>query len=165
MYIKAWRNQGSQMLTTYSIAHSLDHAAQQGRDAFGTATCISASLSRRLSAFFERTSNQDPKAAKYAVLIPGPGMFVNVQYVSRVVIAAPSETPPSFGVCAVVCDLSRKAECVPTFACESKRRPFVREVGNRDERWSEIEFEAAALTDFSLLLVLRVHSEPGNVCI
>ena len=55
-------------------------------------------------------------------------MFVNVQYVSRVVIAAPSETPPSFGVCAVVCDLSRKAECVPTFACESKRGPFVREV-------------------------------------
>lgn len=105
-----------------------DHAAQQGRDAFGTATCISASLSRRLSAFFESTSNQDPKAAKYAVLIPGPGMFVNVQYVSRVVIAAPSETPPSFGVCAVVCDLSRKAECVPTFACESKRGPFVREV-------------------------------------
>ena len=94
----------------------------------GTATRISASLSRRLSAFFESTSNQDPKAAKYAVLIPGPGMFVNVQYVSRVVIAAPSETPPSFGVCAVVCDLSRKAECVPTFACESKRGPFVREV-------------------------------------
>ena len=29
---------------------------------------------------------QDPKAAKYAVLTPGPGMFVNVQYVSGVVI-------------------------------------------------------------------------------
>jgi hypothetical protein len=41
----------------------------------------------------------------------------------------------------------------------------VGEVEKRDERWSEIEFEAAALTDFSLLLVLRVHSEPGNVCI
>ena len=33
-----------------------DHAAQRGRDAFGTATRISASLSRRLSAFFESTS-------------------------------------------------------------------------------------------------------------
>ena len=35
----------------------------------------------------------DPKAAKFAVLIPDPGIFVNVQYVSRVEIAAPSETP------------------------------------------------------------------------
>ena len=45
-----------------------DHAAQRGRDAFGS------------------TPGQDPKAAKYAVLIPGPGMFVNMQYVSGVVI-------------------------------------------------------------------------------
>ena len=64
-----------------------------------------------------------------------------------------------------MCDLSPKAECVPTFGSEIERGPFVRKVEKRDERWSEIEFEAAALTDFSLLLVLRVHSEPGNVCI
>ena len=113
---------------TISTEAKKDHAAQRGRGASEQRRASCASLSRRLSAFFESTSNQDPKAAKYAVLIPGPGMFVNVQYVSRVVIAAPSETPPSFGVCAVVCDLSRKAECVPTFACESKRGPFVREV-------------------------------------
>ena len=60
----------------------------------GTATRISASLSRRLSAFFESIPSQDPKAAKYAVLIPGPGMFVNVRNAPRVVIAPPSETPP-----------------------------------------------------------------------
>ena len=54
---------------------------------------ISASLFRRLSAFFGSTPDQDPKAAKYAVLTPGLGMFVNVQYVSRVVIAAPSGRP------------------------------------------------------------------------
>ena len=58
-------------------------------------------------------------------------------------------------MCAVVCDLSRKAECVPTFACESKRRPFVREVEKRDKRRSEIE----------LLLIVGVHREPGNVYI
>ena len=74
--------------------HSLDHAAQRGCDAFGTATRISASLSRRLSASFWRTPGQDPKAAEFAVLIPGPGIFVNVRLVSRVVIAAPSETTP-----------------------------------------------------------------------
>ena len=47
----------------------------------------------RLSAFFGSTPDQDPKAAKYAVLIPGPGMFVNVRNAPRVVIAAPSGRP------------------------------------------------------------------------
>ena len=59
----------------------------------GTATRISASLSRRLSAFFKSASDQDPKAAKFAVLTPGPGMFVNVRNAPRVVIPPPSETP------------------------------------------------------------------------
>ena len=44
--------------------HSLDHAAQRGRDAFGTATRISASLSRRLSAFFESTSRPRSQSGK-----------------------------------------------------------------------------------------------------
>ena len=52
-----------------------DHAAQRGRDAFGTATRISASLSRRLSAFFGSTPGQDPKAAKFAVLNSGHAGF------------------------------------------------------------------------------------------
>ena len=60
----------------------------------GTATRISASLSRRLSASFRSASDQDPKAAKFAVLIPGPGMLVNVRNAPRVVIPPPSETPP-----------------------------------------------------------------------
>ena len=41
----------------------------------GTATRISVSLSRRLSAFFGSTSNQDPKAAKFAVLLLGYAGF------------------------------------------------------------------------------------------
>ena len=36
-----------------------------------------ASLFRRLSAFFGSTSDQGPKAAKYAVLIPGRAGFPN----------------------------------------------------------------------------------------
>ena len=60
----------------------------------GTATRISASLSRRLSAFFGSTHGQAPKAAKFAVLTPGPGMLVNVRNAPRVVIPPPSETPP-----------------------------------------------------------------------
>ena len=102
----------------------------------------------RLSAFFGSTPDQDPKAAKYAGLIPGPGMFVNVRNAPMVVI------PPSSKK-ALVCDFSQRAECVLTFACGSKRGPFVREVEKHDERWSEIE----------LLLIVGVHREPGNVCI
>ena len=89
---------------TISTELKKDHAAQRGRDACGTATRISASLFRRLSAFFESTPSQDPKAAKFAVLIPGPGMLVNVRNGPRVVIPPPSETPrvsPCVPLCAI----------------------------------------------------------------
>ncbi len=43
----------------------------------GTATRISASLFRRLSAFFGSAPDQGPKAAKFAVLIPGRAGFPN----------------------------------------------------------------------------------------
>ena len=72
---------------------------------------------------------------------------------------------PCFAVCALVCDLSRRVECVPAFACESERGPFVGEVENWDEKRLGIKFMEAVSPDFSLLLVLRVHREPGNVCI
>ena len=79
----------------------------------GTATRMSASLFRRLSAFFGSTPGQDPKAAKFAVLTPGPGMFVNVQLVSRVMIAPPSETPP-VSLCVPLCAiLLAKASVYP----------------------------------------------------
>ena len=103
-------------------------AAQRGRDAFGTATRISASLLRRLSAFFRSVSDQGPKAAKLAVLIPGPGMLVNVRNAPRVVIPPPTQNTTCFAVCALVCDPLSRAECVPIFTRESKRGPFVPEV-------------------------------------
>ena len=80
-------------------AHHIIHSALTGSRSpagprrLGTATRISASLSRRLSAFFGSTPDQAPKAAKLAVLIPGPGMLVNVRNAPRVVIPPPSETP------------------------------------------------------------------------
>ena len=43
----------------------------------GTATRMSALLFRRLSAFSGSTPDQDPKAAKYAVLTPGRAGFPN----------------------------------------------------------------------------------------
>ena len=41
---------------------------------------------------------------------------------------------PCFAVCALVCDFSPKAECVPAFTRESKCGPFVRDVEKRDEK-------------------------------
>ena len=77
----------------------------------------------------------------------------------------PIRNAPCFGVQAAVCDPSPKAECVPTFTRESERGPFVREVEKRDEKRLGIKFMVVALSDYSLLLVLRIHREPGNVCI
>ena len=111
-----------------------DHAAQRGRDAFGTATRISASLSRRLSAFFWRTPGQDPKTAKCAVLIPGHAGFPK-----RVKQSEGSDTTPvrntPVSPCVPLCAIPlSKGECVPAFARESKCGPFVREVENRNKK-------------------------------
>ena len=100
----------------------------------GTATRISASLSRWLSAFFWSTPGQDPKAAKFAVLTPGHAGFPKRAERSEGSDTTPIQNAPCFGVCALVCDLSPKAECVPAFTRESERRPFVREVENRNKK-------------------------------
>ena len=92
-----------------------DHAAQRGRDACGTATRISASLFRRLSAFFGSTPGQDPKAAKCGVLIPGPGMFVNVRNAPRVVIPPPPQIPP-VSPCVLLCAIFLRKASVYTLS-------------------------------------------------
>ena len=62
---------------------------------------------------FRSASDQDPKAAKFAVLIPGPGMLVNVRNAPRVVIPPPSETPP-VSACKPLCAiLLRKPSVYP----------------------------------------------------
>ena len=98
--------------------------------------------------FFESTPDQGPKAAKFAVLPPGHAGFPK-----RAERSEGSDTTTCFAVCALVCDFSPKAECVPAFTRESECGPFVREAEKHDERWSEME----------LLLMVVVHREPGNV--
>ena len=80
----------------------------------GTATRISASLSRRLSAFFGSTHDQAPKAAKFAVLNPGHAGFPNRVKRSEGSDTTPTQNATCFAVCALVCDLFPKGECVPT---------------------------------------------------
>ena len=106
----------------------------EGPRRLGTATRISASLSRRLSAFFWSTPGQDPKAAKFAVLTPGHAGFPKRAERSEGSDTTPIRNAPCFGVCALVCDPLSKGECVPAFTRESERGPFVREVENRDEK-------------------------------
>jgi hypothetical protein len=64
----------------------------------GTATRMSASLFRRLSALFGSTSDQGPKAAKYAVLTPGPTGFPNRAKRSEGNDSAPIQNAPCFAV-------------------------------------------------------------------
>ena len=64
----------------------------------GTATRMSASLFRRLSAFFEIPLDQDPKAAKFAVLIPGPTGFPNRAKRSEGSDTTPIQNAPCFAV-------------------------------------------------------------------
>ena len=64
----------------------------------GTATRMSASLSRRLSAFSGSTPDQGLKAAKYAVLTPGPTGFPNRAKHSEGNDSAPIQNAPCFAV-------------------------------------------------------------------
>ena len=115
------------------------YAAQRGRGASEQRRASCASLSRRLSAFFGSTPGQDQKAAKYAVLNPGHAGFPKRVERSEGSNSAPIRNAPCFAVWAAVCDPVGEGECVPTFARESKRGPFVREV----ENWDEKRFETA----------------------
>ena len=76
--------------------------------------------------------------------------FRNVWNAPRVVIPPPTQNTTCFAVCALVCDFSPKAECVPAFTRESERGPFVGEVENWDEKRLGIKFMAAVSPDFSL---------------
>ena len=64
----------------------------------GTATRMSASLSRSLSAFFESTLDQDPKAAKFVVLTPGHAGFLKRVERSEGSNSAPIRNAPCFAV-------------------------------------------------------------------
>ena len=64
-----------------------------------------------------------------------------------------------------MCDPVGKGECVRTFARESERGTFVREVKKRDEKRLGDKIYGDNFAGFFSLLIVEVHSEPGNVCI
>ena len=94
----------------------------------GTATRISASLSRRLSAFFGSTPDQGAKAAKFAVLTPGHAGFPKLVKRSEGRDTTPirnARVSPCEPLCA---RLGAGVACVPDFIRESECGPFVPEV-------------------------------------
>ena len=94
----------------------------------GTATRISASLSRRLSAFFGSTLDQDLKAAKYAVLTPGRAGFPNRAKRSEGSNSAPTRNAP-VSPCEPLCAiLLAKASVYPPQSLETNVAAFVPEV-------------------------------------
>ena len=157
----------SRVTNAHYIIHSVLTGSRSpaGPRRLGTATRISASLFRRLSTFFWSTSDQGQKAAKFAVLPPGRARFPKRAERSEGSDTTPIRNASCFGVWDVVCDLSPKAECVPTFTHESKRGHLWEKlkIGMRNG-WG-IKFMVATLPDFSHLLIVGVHREPGNVCI
>ena len=95
---------------------------------------MSASLFRRLSAFFESTPNQDPEAAKYAVLSPGHTGFPKRAERSEGSDSGPVRKAP-VSPCEPLCAIFlREPSVLPAFTRESKRGPFVSEVEKRDEK-------------------------------
>ena len=82
---------------------------------------------------FRSASDQDLKAAKFAVLPPGHAGVPKRAERSEGSDTTPTQNTTCYAVCALVCDFSPKAECVPAFTRESERGPFVREVEKRDE--------------------------------
>ena len=69
----------------------------------GTATRISASLSRRLSAFFGSAPGQDPKTAKFAALPPGHAEFPKRAERSEGSDTTPPPKTPPVSPCVPLC--------------------------------------------------------------
>ena len=91
--------------------------------------------------------------------------FLNVRNALRVVIPPPSETPP-VSPCVPLCAiLLAKASVYPLSPVKANVGRLCEKLKNVLKNGWKIKFMAAALPTFSLLLIVGVHREPGNVCI
>ena len=125
----AKRTEGSDTTPTshthvWHTSHNFDRSEKRSRSPagprrLGTATRISASLFRRLPAFFGSTSGQDPKAAKFAVLIPGRAGFTKRTERSEGSNSAPIQNTP-VSPCKPLCAiLLAKASVYPLSAVKA----------------------------------------------
>ena len=116
--------------------------------------------------FFESTPDQGPKAAKFAVLPPGHAGFPKRAERSEGSDTTPPPKTPPVSPCVPLCAIFlRKPSVYPLSGVKANVGHLCEKLKNGMRSGWGIKFMAAALPDFSLLLVLRVHSELGNVCI
>ena len=91
-----------------------------------TATRMSASLFRRLSAFFGSAPGQDPKTAKFAALTPGHAGFPNHAKRSEGSDTTPPSETPRVSPCEPLCAiLLAKASVYPPQPLETNVAAFV----------------------------------------
>ena len=130
----------------------------------GTATRISASLFRRLSAFFESTSRPRPKSGKVRRSDTRPGDVRERAARVEGNDSAPTQNATYFGVCALVCDFSRRAECVQA-AISTEVKKITQPSGAAMPRDSDAHERIAVP---KALCVLREHTgsrrKSGKVC-
>ena len=112
MYV--YKSKAESMVTN---AHHIINSALTGSRGpagprrLGAATRINTSLFRRLSAFFGSTPDQDPKAAKFAVLTPGHAGFPNRAKRSEGRDSAPVGNAPA-STCEPLCAISLRKPSV-----------------------------------------------------
>ena len=162
------------MKTVISIETKKDYAAQRGRDACGTATRIRAWLFRRLSAFFESTSRPRPKSGKVRRSDTRPGDVRERAARVEGNDSAPTQNATYFGVCALVCDFSRRAECVQA-ATSAEAKKITQPSGAATPRNSDAHKRIAVPKALRVPLehprprpksgkVRRSDTRPGDVC-
>ena len=115
--------------------------------------------------FLREYTRPRPKSGKVCRSDTRPGDVCERAERSEGSDTTPTQNATCFAVCALVCNPVGKAEVYPL-------SPVIANVGRLWEKLKDamksgwgIKFIAAALPDFSRLLVLWVHREPGNVCI
>ena len=121
-------------------AHHIIHSALTGSRSpagprrLGTATRISASLFRRLSVSFRSASRPRHKSGKVCRSDTRPGDVCERAERSEGSDTTPIRNAPLFRRVDRCVRFFSESRCVPTFARESERGPFVREVEKQDEK-------------------------------
>ena len=110
-------------------------------------------------------SDQDPKAAKFAVLNPGHAGFPKRVERSEGSNSAPIRNAP-VSACGPLCAiLWVKPRVYPLSGVKANVGRLCEKLKDAMKSGWGIKFMAVALPNFLPLLIVGVHREPGNVCI
>ena len=120
----------SRVTNAYHIIHSAltESRSPAGPRRLGTATRIMRIAVPQAFCILQKRLRPRPKSGKTCRSDTRPGDVGARAERSESSDTTPIRNAPCFAVCALVCDPLSKGECVPTFARERERGPFVPEV-------------------------------------